>query len=46
MFYEYKLDLDDDFNMNFDDLLKKVVRLLKAKKKLVSMVQVKKKGKK
>ena len=42
MFCRYSLDPDDDLNMDFDDLLKKAMGLLGAKKKLASMVQVEK----
>ncbi len=38
MFCRYSLDPDDDLNMDFDDLLKKAMELLGAKKKLASMV--------
>lgn len=38
------LDLDDYLNMDFDYLLKKVMGLLEAEKKLASMVQVEKKS--
>lgn len=42
MFVWYKLDPDNDINMDFEDLLKKAMRFLMAKKKLVSLVHVKK----
>lgn len=42
MFYRYQLDSDDDVNMDFDDLLKKAMRLLRIKKKLASLAQVEK----
>lgn len=42
MFCQYKLDSDDDLKINFDDLLKKIIEPLKAKKKLVNIVQVEK----
>ncbi len=42
MFYRYELDSDDDLNKDFDDLLKKAMRLLGAKKKLARIVQVEK----
>ena len=42
MFCRYSLDPDDDLNMDFEDLLKKAMGLLGAKKKLASMVQVEK----
>ena len=42
MFCRYSLDSDDNLNMNFDDLFKKAMGLLGAKKKLASMVQVEK----
>ncbi len=42
MFCQYCLDPDDDLNMDFDDLLKKAIGLLGAKKKLASMIQVEK----
>ncbi len=38
MIYRYELDPDDDLNMDFDDLLKKAMRLLGAKKKLANLV--------
>ena len=38
MFYRYELDPEDDLNMDFDDLLKKAMRFLGAKKKLASIV--------
>lgn len=44
MFYRYELDPDDDLKMDFDDLLKKAMGLLGAKKKLASLVQVEKAG--
>ncbi len=44
MFYRYELDPDNDLNMDFDDLLKKAMALLGAKKKLASLVQVEKKS--
>lgn len=44
MFYRYELDSDNDMNMNFDDLLKKAIRHLEAKKKLASLIHVKKKN--
>lgn len=43
MFVWYELDPDDDVNMDFEDLLKKAMELLMAKKILVSLIQVKKK---
>lgn len=46
MFYQYKLDPDNYLNIEFDDLLKKVMRLLEAKKKLASLVYIEKKGQK
>ena len=46
MFYRYELDPDDDFNMDFDDLLKRDMGLLGAKKKLANLVQVEKKSQK
>lgn len=39
MFYRYKLDPDNDLHINFADLLKKALKLLRAKKKLVDLVQ-------
>lgn len=42
MFRHYLLDLNDDQNIDFDNLLKKTMRLLGAKKKLANMVQVEK----
>ena len=44
MFYRYELDPDNDLNMEFDDLLKKAMGLLGAKKKLASLVHVEKEG--
>ena len=44
MFYRYELDPDDDLNMEFDDLLKKAMGLLGAKKKLASLVYIEKEG--
>lgn len=44
MFCQYSLDSDNDLNIHFDDLLKKAMRLLGAKKKLGSMIQVEKKS--
>lgn len=41
MFCQYSLDPDDDLNIDFENLLKKAMRLLGAKKKLASMVQIK-----
>ena len=44
MFYRYELDPDNELNMDFNDLLKKAMRLLGAKKKLASIVQFEKKS--
>lgn len=44
MFYQYELDPNDDLNMEFDDLLKKAIELLEAKKKLASLIYIEKKG--
>lgn len=41
MFFRYKLDPNDDVNMDFENLFKKVMRLWVAKKELASLVQVK-----
>lgn len=38
IFYQWKLDSDDDVNIDFEDQLKKVMELLVAKKKLASLV--------
>lgn len=46
MFYRYKLDPDDNLNMEFADLLKKAIELLRAKKKLACLVHIEKKGQK
>lgn len=46
MFYRYELDPDNNSNMEFDDLLKKAMGLLGAKKKLTSLVYVEKEGQK
>lgn len=43
--YRYELAPDDDLTMDFDDLLKKVMGLLGAKKELLSLVYVEKEGK-
>lgn len=40
MFCQSELDPDDDLNIDFDDLLKKAMGLLRAKKKRTSIVQV------
>lgn len=40
IFYQYSLDPDDDLNIDFQNLLKKVMGLLRAKKNLASMVEV------
>ena len=42
--YQYELNPNDDLNMDFDDLVKKAMRLLGAKEKLASLVQVEKKS--
>lgn len=44
MFYQYELDPNDNLNIEFNDLLKKVIGLLEAKKKLSSLVNIKKEG--
>ena len=44
MLFQYELDHDDDFNMEFDDLLKKAMGVLGVKKKLASLVHVEKEG--
>lgn len=44
IFFRYQLDSDDNVNMDFDDLLKKPMRLLRVKKKLASLAQVEKKS--
>ncbi len=44
MIYRYELDLDNDLNMDFDDLLMKAMGLLGVKKKLASLVQVEKRS--
>ena len=44
MFYRYELEPNDDVNIDFDDLLKKAMGLLEAKKKLAGLVQVEKKS--
>lgn len=44
MFYWYSLNPDNDLNIDFNDLLKKAMGLLKAKKKLANMIQVEKEG--
>ena len=38
IFYYYKLDTNNDLYINFTNLLKKVLKLLKAKKKLVILI--------
>ena len=38
IFCQYKLNPNNNVNMEFEDLLKKVIRLLVAKKKLASLV--------
>ena len=44
MFCQYSLDPDDNLNINFENLLKKTMGLLGAKKKLASIIQVEKKS--
>lgn len=44
IFCQYWLDLDDNPNINFKNLLKKTMGLLKTKKKLASMVLVEEKS--
>ena len=44
IFYRYELDSDDDQHMDFADLLKKALGLLRAKKKLVDLVCTNKKS--
>lgn len=44
MFYCYKLDSDNNLNINFADLLKKAIKFLKAKKKLIDLVWINKKS--
>lgn len=41
-FYQYELDPNNNLNMEFDNLLKKAMGLLEAKKKLATLVHVKK----
>lgn len=43
-FYHYKLNLDNDLNIDFANLLKKALGLLKTKKKLVNLVLIDKKS--
>lgn len=45
MIRQYELNPDGDLNIDFENLLKKAMRLLGAKKKLASLVQVEKKVK-
>ena len=42
MFCQYSLDPNDDVNIDFEDVLKKAMGLLGAKKKSANMVQVEK----
>lgn len=42
----YKLDSDDDININFKNPIKKVMKLWIAKKKLASLVYIEKKRQK
>lgn len=44
MFYWYKLDPDDNVNINFENLFKKAISLFVAKKKWASLVQFEKEG--
>lgn len=44
MFCQYLLDLNDNLNMNFVNLLEKIIRLLRAKKKLANIIQFEKKS--
>lgn len=44
MFHQYSLDSDDNHNTDFDDLLKKAMGLLKAKKRFASIVEILKKS--
>ena len=46
MFVWYELDLDNVVNIDFDDLFKKTVRLLIAKKMLANLVHVEKESEK
>lgn len=43
MFYLYKLNSNNNLNIKFDNLFKKIIKLLEAKKKLVSLVYIEKK---
>lgn len=40
LFYYYKLNPDNDLNINFANLLKKTLGFLRTKKKLVDLVQI------
>ena len=42
MLVRYELDPNDDVNMDFDDLLKKIMGLLMEKKKLPNLVHIEK----
>lgn len=42
MIFQYELNPDDNLSMNLDDLLKKAIGLLEAKKTLASIVWVEK----
>lgn len=44
LFYYFKLNPDNDLNINFANLLKKTLGFLRAKKKLVDLVQIVKKS--
>lgn len=42
MFVQYKLDFDNNINIDFANLFKKVIEFLMVKKKLASLVYIKK----
>lgn len=46
MFYQYSMNYNENLNINLEDLLKKTIKLLKANKKLVSMVEAGRKSQK
>lgn len=46
MFCQYKLNSNDYLNIDFEDLLKKTMGLMIAKKKLASLIEVEKKSQK
>lgn len=46
MFVWYKLDPDDNISINLENLSKKAMRLLRAKKKLANFVYIEKKSQK